>query len=114
MKTTYTVGIKDLAELLLIAARLRDEDWEIAGWILDTIGFLPESDHDWNSLTKDEMDCGFGKDGMALCCRDKMHDLHCEPRDEEMTRTRAIAVITSWIESLRVMENERSLTSDKQ
>jgi hypothetical protein len=108
MKTTYTVGIKDLAELLLIANKIGDPNWEVAGWILDTLGYLPESDHDWNALTKEELDCGFGKDGMALCCRDAMHELHCEPRDEEMTRTRAIAVITTWIEAIRVGEQARS------
>lgn len=103
MKTSYTVGAKELAELLAISGGIEDENMEVVDWILDVIGMPKDSGHDWNALSKKEIESGFDKDGMVLCCRDKMRELGCEPMDQ----SRSMDVLTSWIEAIRIMEQTK-------
>jgi hypothetical protein len=101
MKNTYTIGLKDLADLLAIASAIGDEDWKITDWILDVLGMPPESEHDWNSVSEQELEEGFCKEGFVLCCRDKMHSMHSR---QQLDRTKALSVVASWIESIRIAE----------
>jgi len=83
---------------------LEDGNYTIADWVLDTIGLCPESHHDWNDLSKEELNAGFGKDGFSLCCRDNFH-LLLEHYAQPLVFEQAYFIVTSWIDMLRVIEN---------
>lgn len=96
MKTSHTIGNKDLADLLVISSTIGDDHWLIADWILDVIGVPPESDHDFNALTKEELDRGFDNEGFVTCCRDAWHAMHT---GRELDRKDAMAIIASWLDA---------------
>lgn len=105
MQTSHIVSSKELAHLLEIASKLDDPNWEIANWIMDVLGFPPESHHEWNGLSKEEINSGWAKDGLLLCCRDKMHELH---RSRPLKREEAFQVLTSWIAATRSVDKKIS------
>jgi hypothetical protein len=95
MKTSFTVSARDLSRLIRIVSNA-DPNWKIQDWILDVIGVPPESDVDWNSLSKDELVSGFSDEGFVLCCRENLNKMVTPDAENEEV---AMSIIASWIES---------------
>lgn len=113
MKTTFTVGIRDLSCLLQSVmdneTEGSDDLLSVSHWILDALGAPPDSNHNWHNLSDDELSNCVDKKGFCLFCRDSMTDLVFEAMEGKRT---AASVIVSWIDNIIEIETMRTFRAN--